>query len=186
MKGRRSPRRRSCHEAGFAHELTFSCYRHYTFLAAERCCRWLAESIGAARGELQFDLWAFVFMPEHVHLIVYPRRQRCSVAAILKAIKEPVGRRTMKYLEEHAPDWLPRVTRRWGARTERLFWQSGGGYDRNIENPMTLMHMVEYVHLNHVRRGLVECAEDWPWSSAAWFEGDLVARSSRIEFHRNG
>jgi putative transposase len=30
--------------------------------------------------------------------------------------------------------------------------------------------MIDYIHLNPVRRGLVERASDWKWSSAAWFE----------------
>ncbi len=77
----------------------------------------------------------------------------------------------MKYLRQNRPDWLPKLTRRRGEREERLFWQSGGGYDRNIEEPGTLMAMIEYIHLNPVRRGLVERAVDWEWSSAAQLEG---------------
>jgi len=33
------------------------------------------------------------------------------------------------------------------------------------------MAMLDYLHLNLVRRGLVERAADWRWSSAAWYEG---------------
>jgi len=32
------------------------------------------------------------------------------------------------------------------------------------------MQMIEYIHANPVRRGLVDMAGDWPWSSAAWYE----------------
>ena len=31
--------------------------------------------------------------------------------------------------------------------------------------------MINYIHLNPVRRGLVERAEDWAWSSARWYAG---------------
>src|SRR5262249_2061581 len=134
-------------------------------------CQWLVESILEARQELRFDLWAYVFMPEHVHLIVHPRGVPSNVAAILKAIKGPVGSRAMSFLEEHSPECLPVLTRRRGQKTERLFWMSGGGYDRNVIEPATLMVMVEYVHRNPVRRGLVERPEDWRWSSAAWYLG---------------
>jgi hypothetical protein len=54
---------------------------------------------------------------------------------------------------------------------EFRFWQAGGGYDRNIEKHATLFQMIEYIHLNPVRRGLVKAATDWPWSSASWYEG---------------
>ncbi len=66
-------KRRTYNDAGHALALTFSCYRKYKFLAAERACLWLAESIEAARMDLDFDLWAYVFMPDHVHLIIRPR-----------------------------------------------------------------------------------------------------------------
>src|SRR5262245_7926070 len=164
-------KRRSYNEAGHAHELTFSCYRGFAFLKAERTCRWLAEAIQAARSQQDFALWAYVFMPEHVHLIVWPRRASYGMAAILRAIKEPVGRRATQHLAWHAPEWLPKVTQLRGGRSERHFWQPGGGFDRNIVEPRTLGLMIDYLQLNPVRRGLVEWARDWRWSSAGWFEG---------------
>ena len=69
----------------------------------------------------------------------------------------------------NAPDWIPRITRKRGKRTERVFWQSGGGFDRNVIKPGTLMKMIDYIHMNPVRRGLVEKPEDWKWSSTAWY-----------------
>ncbi len=164
-------KRRSDNDPGHAHELTFSCYRRYEFLRAERTCLWLVEAIQEARAELELDLWAYVFMPEQVHLIVHPRRPSYEVASILKAIKEPVGRRAAWFPARHAPQWLPRVTQRRGQRLERHFWQPGGGCDRKIVKPRTLSAMIDDIHLNPVRRGLVERARDWRWSSAAWFEG---------------
>ncbi len=163
--------RRSYNVPGHAHELTFTCYHSYQFLKAERTCVWFAEAIEEARVELDFALWAFVFMPEHVHLIVWPRRVQYEIQDIRKAIKSPVGCRAIDYLKVHAPEWLPRITRRRGQRLERLFWQSGGGYDRNTDEPKTLMVMIDYLHNNPVRRGLVDRPADWRWSSAAWYEG---------------
>lgn len=162
--------RKSYNELGDAHALTFSCYHGHPFLKAERTCLWLKEAIDAARGELSFALWAYVIMPEHVHLVVWPRQPEFKIADLRQAIKEPVGRKAMQYLEQHAPDWLPRLTRRRGRKTERLFWQSGGGYDRNIQTTKVLLATIEYIHLNPVRRGLAEKAVDWQWSSAAWYE----------------
>jgi putative transposase len=74
-------------------------------------------------------------------------------------------------VEAHAPRWLSGITRVRCGRTERLFWQSGGGYDRNLVEPRTLAAAIGYVHQNPVRRGLVSRAVDGRWSSAGWFEG---------------
>jgi putative transposase len=53
------------------------------------------------------------------------------------------------------------------------FWQDGGGYDRIIRDNKEFDRLIDYVHSNPVRRGLVENPEDWYWSSAAdWNSGD--------------
>jgi putative transposase len=172
MFARRSSRRhrRRFNLPGHAHSLTFSCYSRIPFLDSERTCLWLRDAIDEARVEQAFELWAYVFMPEHVHLLVHPRRVDYDIALILQAIKEPVGRRAIGFLERHSRVWLRRVTRQRGNRVERLFWQSGGGYDRNIETPAVLQAEIQYIHMNPVRRGLVQRAVDWKWSSAGHYE----------------
>lgn len=163
------PHRKNINEPGHAHELTFSCYHRSPFLSRERPCEWLVNAIEQARIHLEFDVWAWVFMPDHVHLIVHPRRAKYDMAAIRRLIKEPVARQAIAYWREHAPDWLAKIERKRGQRKEHLFWQSGGGYDRNITEGKTLLHMIDYIHENPTRKGLVTRGCEWKWSSAAWF-----------------
>ena len=174
-------RRPSSDEPGHAHELTFSCFHRYAFLKADRTCQWLADAIDDARKQLDFALWAYVFMPEHVHLLIYPWRPIYKIKVILREIKEPVGRRAIKHLRDAAPDWLPRITVKRGKRLERRFWEAGGGFDRNVFEPKTLMAMVDYIHANPVRRGLVKQVEDWKWSSAGWHEGKNTLKPDSID-----
>ena len=81
------------------------------------------QAIERARVWLDFGLWAYVFMPEHAHLILWPRRPDSRIAPILKAIKQPVGQRGVAYLEASGtPVGFPRITPQvHGAVTERLF-----------------------------------------------------------------
>src|SRR5256885_16898359 len=72
------PHRKRCaryNVAAHAHFLTFSCYKRQPFLSKDRSCQWLAEAIVAAREKHNFDLWGYVFMPEHAHLLLFPRRE---------------------------------------------------------------------------------------------------------------
>lgn len=156
---------------GQAHALTFSCYRRRTFLSTERACEWLVEAIGAARQRHAFDLWAYFFMPDHVHLIVYPRRDDYSISRILLSIKQPVSRRAIHYLKLHHPEDLHLMATGQRARPYH-FWQKGGGYDRNITRVETLVETVRYIHANPVRRGLVATPEQWRYSSAAEWDGN--------------
>jgi putative transposase len=161
--------RRDSSETDVAFELTFSCYRQFQFLDRDRTREWFVESLQEARNTLPFDLWAWVIMPEHVHLLVCPRSDEMTVGEIRSRIKEPVARRAIAWLEQSAPDWLPRITVQEGKRTRRRFWQPGGGYDRNATELVTIYSMIDYIHNNPVRRGLVEKSTDWEWSSARWY-----------------
>jgi hypothetical protein len=57
---------------GHAHELTFSCYRRLPLLVDDSTREELARTIDRAVSRHGWHLSAFVFMPEHVHLVVLP------------------------------------------------------------------------------------------------------------------
>ena len=116
---------------GHAHELTFSCYRNQKFLISERVCKWLIESIEKAREIHKFSLWAYVFMPDHVHLLIKPTKEQYNISNILKDIKTNPARKAVKYLKENKPFELSKLSSEQQYRKYR-FWQKGGGYDRNV------------------------------------------------------
>ncbi len=167
----RLQRPRAYNEPKQAHELTFSCYRKYAFLSKDRTCEWLAAAVHQARRDLGYSLWAYVFMPDHVHLIVYPHHEVYDTSDFLKQIKEEVGRKAVRFLKNDSPEWLERIRVSRGKKTEHHFWQPGRGFDRNIEKASTLLKMIDYLHENPVRKGLVADARLWKWSSAGWFAG---------------
>ncbi len=158
-------------EPGHARELTFTCFHGYRFLSRDRTRQWFIDAIVAARLKWPFDLWAYVIMPEHVHLLVYPRAPELKIGRVVEEIKEAVARRAITHLETSAPEWLPRITVPEGKRIRRRFWQPGGGFGRNAVELPTVHRMIEYIHANPVRRRLVDRAEDWQWSSAGWYTG---------------
>jgi putative transposase len=164
-------RRVRYNEPGEPRELTFSCYNQYAFLSRDRTREWLCEALDKARAECGFQLWAYVIMPEHVHLLVCPGDFPEKMSRFLQVVEEPVARKAIRYLEANAPHWLARIRVREGTRERHRFWQPGGGYDRNITSAEMLRAAIEYIHANPVRRGLVARAEDWEWSSARWFAG---------------
>lgn len=150
---------------GHAHELTFSCYRRRPFLTSVGACTLLANAMANARRNHRFRLLAYVFMPEHVHLLLWPREADYSVSAILKSVKQSVSHRVVSQLRDHNPHGLRLVATGKPTKPYR-FWQAGGGYDRNITEMSTLERAANYIHMNPVRRGLVESPSEWHWSSA--------------------
>jgi len=169
------PIRKTCRaidEPGHAHALTFSCFRRQPFLSRDRSRLWAVEAIRAACTGHRFRLWAYVLMPEHVHLLVCPADARYSTSTFLKSLKRPVTLMALAYVRRHAPTFIERMTdRQPNGKIARRFWQRGRGYDRNVWEPRYVWELVDYIHANPVRRGLCERPEDWPWSSASDYLG---------------
>ena len=118
------------------HCLTFSTYQRRPFLNRDRCRQWVVEGIARARERLGFHLWAWVIMPEHVHLVVWVR-EGIGISDILKSIKSSVARRALYWAERHAPDSLRLFEYVNGnGQVEHRFWQAGGGYERLITEGM--------------------------------------------------
>ena len=164
--------RQSLNLPGHAHELTFSCYRRRPVLLAEQTVRWLIEALARAREALDFALWGYVVMPEHVHLLIRPRQQQYRVSAMLTKVKWPVARLVIRWAKQNDPQLLLLLrTRARGGLPAYRFWEAGGGYDRNMTSLSAARAAVEYMHANPVRRGLVTDPREWPWSSARWYAG---------------
>ncbi len=153
-------------EAHQAHELTFSCHKRLPLLSERRACIWFIEALCSARQKTDYSILAFVIMPNHVHVIVNPNGPKCEISLFLKSVKQSVSRKAARWLEENDPVQYRRllVGQVRGKRVFR-FWMAGGGYDRNITDHNTLMRMIEYIHGNPARKGLVENPIDWEWSS---------------------
>jgi putative transposase len=84
-----------------------------------------------------------------------------------------VQRKALRYVREHAPAFLARLRdEQPNGDVHYRFWQRGGGYDRNVTEGETVRQMIEYIHQNPVRRGLVDNAADWVWSSARFYAGE--------------
>ena len=91
--------------------------------------------------------WAYCLMPNHVHLILVPP----SEAALARALGEAHRRYTRQ------------INFRQGWRGH--LWQ--GRFASFVMDEAYLIAAARYVERNPVRAGLVDRAEDWPWSSAA-------------------
>lgn len=164
--------RKAWEEPGHAHFLTYSCYRRLPHLSRERTRRWVIAAMDATRRELDVALWAYVVMPEHVHLLLCPRRACCEMRRILATLKRPVAAAAKAFLtQRRAREWLNRLTVRYPTREVFRFWQPGGGFDHNIFREKSVAAVVEYIHANPVRRGLVGQPTEWEWSSARFWEG---------------
>jgi len=103
------------------------------------------------------EVWCYCLMPNHVHIIIVP-----SDEDGLRRTFADAHRRYTGYINARM-------------RVTGHLWQ--GRFGSVVMDEEHLSHAVRYVSLNPVRAGLVERAEEWPWSSAACH---LSGRNSKL------
>ena len=153
--------------SGHLHELTFSCFQRKPLLTNDVWRGILATSLESACVDEGFDLVAFVFMPEHVHLLVAPQAHTSKVSRLLARTKQPTSRQIKELLIQGGSSLVEQLTVR--ERPDKYcfrFWQEGPGFDRNIFFAAAIEASISYIHENPVKRGLCKRADDWKWSSA--------------------
>jgi len=155
------------YEDGLVRFVTFSTYLRLPLFSNDAIKDRFADSLAAARARDGFRLFAWVVMPEHIHLVVWP--DATPLSKTLAGLKRGFAREVIARWRELDASILTRLEDTRGATR---FWQRGGGYDRNIRDDDELREKIRYTHENPVKRGLVAKEFDWPWSSARWYAGD--------------
>lgn len=135
------------------------------------------EALEATRQAHNVALWAYVIMPEHVHVLLCPQQAEYEMRRILVSLKRPASDAARKYLSEIGDRrWLKRLSVEYPSRHVFRFWQAGGGFDHNIFREKSIPAVIDYIHANPIRRRLVARATDWEWSSARYWAGLPDAR----------
>jgi REP element-mobilizing transposase RayT len=138
--------------------LTLTVQRWYYLF--DRHNRWqiLADSIRYCQDNKGLKLNGYVFMLNHIHLIVTSP----DVAGFLRDFK----RFTSKKLKENLEATEPTVLRLFvDAEGSYAFWMETNA-PKKIENPDFYVQKLNYVHENPVRKNYVAHPEHWVWSSA--------------------
>ncbi len=150
------PRLRHYDDLGTARFVTFCCYRMGEYLLDSLSRELLVKYLREARTKHLFKLMAYVIMPEHVHLVMWPP-DGMKLGLVIGEIKSKMAR---EYFAFTMPD----------IQGTRVFWQKRC-YDHNCRTPETVREKIEYCHNNSVRRGLVQEPGDFEWSSYNWYQG---------------
>ncbi|MGH7132926.1 MAG: transposase [Phycisphaerales bacterium] len=114
--------------------ITFSCQRRLPLLTNPAICRLFVEAMTDTRRRLGVEIFAWVIMPEHVHMLMRPAGAATLDRALL-AIKLSVAQRVIARWRELQAPILERTRQPDGAPR---FWQKGGGFDRNVRDTAAL------------------------------------------------
>jgi len=150
---------------GHLHFITFTCYRRLPLLRSVRARNVFVRILGEVRDRYEFSLVGYVVMPEHIHLLISePVRGTPSTA--IQVLKQRVSRQLRRKKRTitgqlnlgfaSSDDFLPR------------FWQRRF-YDFNVWSLKKRVEKLHYMHMNPMKRKLVDHPKDWPWSSFPFY-----------------
>ena len=94
-----------------------------------------------------YELHAWVVMPNHVHLLITPR---VDVPILLRRLKGVSAREANQLL----------------GQTGQPFWQDES-YDHLVRDADEFQRIEKYILQNPVRAGLARSAEEYPWCSVS-------------------
>ena len=122
------------------------------------------QAMDEARVSCGLLLFAYVIMPDHLHLLTDSPRPPSEV---LRYVKGTIAHRVIEYLKEKGYEGSLRKLRH--AEWKRQHRYSLWGHESNVFSVFSesvLAQKANYIHLNPVRGSLVERAIDYRWSSA--------------------
>jgi len=109
-------------------------------------CKILLVTLEYFKLILDYKLYGFCIMPEHLHLIIHPVGEY-NFSYIMKMLKGSFARKINKINSR-----------------EGKIWQKGF-YDECILDSIKLLQKLEYIHNNPVKANLVSSPEEYLYSS---------------------
>jgi putative transposase len=122
--------------------------------------RLLALAFHRARLTRPFYLTAWVFLPDHWHVIAAPTYP-LTISQVLKSLKTSSTILINRQRRESGELWQARF------------------FDRALRTVNEYNQKVEYIHWNPVQAGLVRQPQDWRWSSVKEYSGMSAAEQKR-------
>jgi putative transposase len=130
-------------QAESLHFITFSCFHRFPFLQEAQPKDTVEATLEQIRVRHQARIYAYVLMPEHVHLLIN-EPPSILLAQFLKALKQMTSRKLK------------------GDRVR--FWEQRY-FDSNVHGEKARSQVIRYIHRNPVKRGLVATPKQYQWSS---------------------
>ena len=152
---------------GLADEILDRAKHGPLWLKDPRLAKLVADAFFYHNGQ-RYDLFAYVVMPNHVHVLLRPKEigqpEENKVEQPFQAATSPRYVPICK-ITQGLKGYTAREANRLLGRTGQPFWQDES-YDHWVRDETEFIRIIAYIENNPVKAGLVARPEDWRWSSA--------------------
>jgi putative transposase len=110
----------------------------------------------------KYDLFSFIIMDDHAHLIIQPKSTDPNLFICLPEIMHAVKGYAAKEIKKHLSlMWENADMEKQRLIPDRIF--QGEYYDRIIRNDKEFYNTMDYIALNSVKKGLCKNPYDYQW-----------------------
>jgi|TARA_B110000977_G_scaffold132101_1_gene168224 REP element-mobilizing transposase RayT len=160
------------------HFLTFSTVNWIDVFSGKKYRDIVIESLQYCQAEKGLELYGFVIMSNHIHLLVRAKEDY-KLSAIMRDMKKHTSKKILKMIKESnesRKEWLLSVMLEAGGKNSKKqtyqLWRNDN-HPIELYKPETTRQKLNYIHNNPVEAGIVERAEEYVYSSAKNYAGEL-------------
>ena len=143
-------------EDNFAYFVTTVTYERKPIFMCEKAIDLLLMTIEYFKLTLDYKIFAFCILPEHIHLVIQPSGVH-DLSFIMKMIKGEFSRRFNKLIGTSGHIWQKRF------------------YDEGIRNENMLREKINYIHFNPVKHNIVSTLDAFQHSSFQYYFNDNLS-----------
>ena len=129
----------------------------------------LIEAIKFYQAKNILEIFAYVILPNHFHLILRSK----ELMNIMKLIKMYSAKQIIKQLKDEKKIQILKLfqlkKKKYKTKSNYQVWQEGCK-PKEISSDNMLRQKIDYIHYNPVKKGLVSEPTDWKYSSAGFYE----------------
>ena len=148
--------------------ITSSIVEWISVFTSEKYFKIITDSLSYCQINKQLKIFAYVILDNHFHLITYSD----SLPEVMKSFKRYTAQMILYCLQEDNKNWLLNQFQFYKLQhkteSEHQVWQEGY-HPQIISTDYMFQQKADYIHMNPVKRGLVDEPEHWRFSSARYY-----------------
>ncbi|OHD88380.1 transposase [Sulfuricurvum sp. RIFCSPLOWO2_12_FULL_43_24] len=158
------------HEPTYPHFVTCTVLHWIPIFTRTESVQILIDSLAHLQQNDNLKIYAYVILENHLHMVV----QSDDLGESIKKFKSFTAKKIINLLQTHNVqtilDQLAFYKKAHKAQSDYQLWQEGFA-PKLIQSDAMMVERINYIHLNPVKRGYVDEAKYWRYSSARDYDG---------------
>ncbi len=153
--------------------VTTTCHEFLPLIESKEMKDMLMENLNFYNKKYDAEIVSYALMPEHIHLMIYFRNENLLID-YMRDFKRFTSKKIIEYWQMKNPEVMDKLTHYSGAQKHKAWMDRFD--DVYLYSPKVCYTKLRYINNNPVERGLCEHPQDYQYSSAAFYNGQVDSK----------